>query len=114
MPVTKSDLVEQLSDRVQLPKGKAEFVVNTIFDAMEAALKEGERIEIRGFGSFEVREYKSYEGRNPRTGDPVYVKPKRLPFFKVGKELKDRVNAGPTPGAEPQTPRPDGSGSPYS
>ncbi|RMH40808.1 MAG: integration host factor subunit beta [Deltaproteobacteria bacterium] len=92
MPVTKSDLIEQLSDRLKLPKGKAEFVVNTIFDAMEGALRRGERIEIRGFGSFEVREYRAYEGRNPRTGEPVHVKPKRLPFFKVGKELKERVN----------------------
>ncbi len=92
MPVTKSDLIEQLSERLKLPKGKAEFVVNTIFESMEAALRQGERIEIRGFGSFEVREYKAYEGRNPRTGEPVHVKPKRLPFFKVGKELKERVN----------------------
>lgn len=92
MPVTKSDLIEQLSERLKLPKGKAEFVVNTIFESMEVALRQGERIEIRGFGSFEVREYKAYEGRNPRTGEPVHVKPKRLPFFKVGKELKERVN----------------------
>jgi len=104
MPVTKSDLIEQLSDRVKLPKGKAEFVVNTIFDSMEAALKEGARIEIRGFGSFEVREYKSYEGRNPRTGDPVHVKPKRLPFFKVGKELKERVNSGASSAAPAPAP----------
>lgn len=94
MPLTKSDLIDHLSDRLKLPKGKAEAVVNIIFDSMEAALRNNERIEIRGFGSFEVREYKSYEGRNPRTGDPVYVQPKRLPFFKVGKELKDRVNRG--------------------
>ena len=60
---------------------------------MEQALRRGERIEIRGFGSFEIREYKSYEGRNPRTGATVHVKPKRLPFFKVGKELKERINA---------------------
>jgi len=92
MPVTKSDLIEQLSERLKLPKGKAEFVVNTIFESMEQALRQGERIEIRGFGSFEVREYKAYEGRNPRTGEPVHVRPKRLPFFKVGKELKERVN----------------------
>jgi integration host factor subunit beta len=59
---------------------------------MEESLKRGERIEIRGFGSFEIRHYKAYEGRNPRTGDPVGVQPKRLPFFKVGKELKERVN----------------------
>ncbi len=61
---------------------------------MEAALKRGERIEIRGFGSFELRSYRPYEGRNPRTGVRVSVQPKRLPFFKVGKELKERVNEG--------------------
>ena len=61
---------------------------------MEASLRRGERIEIRGFGSFEIRNYRAYEGRNPRTGSAVSVKPKRLPFFKVGKELKERVNAG--------------------
>ena len=60
---------------------------------MEASLRRGERIEIRGFGSFEIRSYRAYEGRNPRTGTAVSVKPKRLPFFKVGKELKERVNA---------------------
>ena len=94
MPVTKSDLIEQLSESLKLPKGKAELVVNVMFDSMVAALQRGERIEIRGFGSFEVRSYKAYEGRNPRTGEPVHVKPKRLPFFKVGKELRERVNAG--------------------
>lgn len=91
--MTKSDLIEKLAAQLKLPKGKAETVVNAIFDAMEAALTKGERIEIRGLGSFEVRAYKAYEGRNPRTGDPVGVQPKRLPFFKVGKELKERVNA---------------------
>jgi len=90
--MTKSDLIEQLAERLKLPKGKAETIVNTIFESMETALARGERIEIRGLGSFEVRSYKAYEGRNPRTGDPVGVQPKRLPFFKVGKELKERVN----------------------
>ena len=66
--------------------------MNCIFESMEESLRLGKRIEIRGFGSFEIRDYKSYEGRNPRTGDPVEVQPKRLPFFKVGKELKERVN----------------------
>ena len=94
MPVTKSDLIEQLSESLKLPKGKAELVVNIMFDSMVAALQRGERIEIRGSGSFEVRSYKAYEGRNPRTGEAVHVKPKRLPFFKVGKELRERVNAG--------------------
>jgi integration host factor subunit beta len=90
--MTKSELIEAISERTKLPKGKAELIVNCIFDAMVEALKKGEGIEIRGFGSFTVREYKSYEGRNPRTGKPVHVQPKRLPFFKVGKELRERVN----------------------
>lgn len=90
--VTKSDLIETVAQKLHLPKGKAELIVNCVFDSMEDSLKKGERIEIRGFGSFEIRHYKAYEGRNPRTGDPVGVHPKRLPFFKVGKELKERVN----------------------
>jgi len=90
--MTKSELIEAVSERTKLPKGKAELIVNCIFDSMVEALKKGEGIEIRGFGSFTVREYKSYEGRNPRTGQPVHVQPKRLPFFKVGKELRERVN----------------------
>ena len=89
-----------------MAKGRAEAIVNAIFDSMEQALKRGERIEIRGLGSFEVRSYKAYDGRNPRTGSRVEVKPKRLPFFKVGKELKERVNEGATRdrGARPAAP----------
>jgi len=98
--VTKSELIERVADSSKLTKGRAELVVTTIFDAMVDALRRGDGIEIRGFGSFTVRQYKSYEGRNPRTGDAVHVAPKRLPFFKVGKELRARVNAGiPAPGA---------------
>jgi integration host factor subunit beta len=93
MSMTKSDLVEFLSEKLRLPKGRAEEIINCIFDTMEQSLRRGERIEIRGFGSFEIREYKAYEGRNPRTGQTVAVKPKKLPFFKVGKELKERINA---------------------
>ncbi len=92
--MTKSELIETVAGKLKLPKGKAELIVNCIFDSMEDALKKGERIEIRGFGSFEIRHYKAYEGRNPRTGEKVDVRPKRLPFFKVGKELKERVNDG--------------------
>jgi integration host factor subunit beta len=92
--MTKSDLIEKVAAQLNLPKGKAELIINCIFDSMEESLRLGNRIEIRGFGSFEIRRYKAYEGRNPRTGDPVGVNPKRLPFFKVGKELKERVNAG--------------------
>src|SRR3954467_8861477 len=92
--MTKSDLIDHLCEAEKMPKGRAELLVNVIFDSMEAALRQGERIEIRCFGSFEIRNYRAYEGRNPRTGSTVNVKPKRLPFFKVGKELKERVNEG--------------------
>jgi integration host factor subunit beta len=92
--MTKSDLIDVLCETQKLPKGRAELLVHVIFDALEAALKRGERIEIRGFGSFELRSYRGYDGRNPRTGSAVEVRPKRLPFFKVGKELKERVNEG--------------------
>jgi integration host factor subunit beta len=92
--MTKSDLIDVLCETQKLPKGRAELLVHVIFDALEAALKRGERIEIRGFGSFELRNYRGYDGRNPRTGSAVAVRPKRLPFFKVGKELKERVNEG--------------------
>jgi integration host factor subunit beta len=91
--MTKSDLIDLLCEAEKMPKGRAELLINAIFDCMESALRRGERIEIRGFGSFEIRSYRAYEGRNPRTGSAVSVKPKRLPFFKVGKELKERVNA---------------------
>jgi integration host factor subunit beta len=94
--MTKSDLIDVLCETQKLPKGRAELLVHVIFDALEAALKRGERIEIRGFGSFELRSYRGYDGRNPRTGSAVAVRPKRLPFFKVGKELKERVNEGRT------------------
>ena len=92
MTVTKSELIERISEKLKLPNGKAEQIVNCVFDSMVKALQEGEGIEIRGFGSFTVRQYKAYEGRNPRTGETVHVAPKRLPFFKVGKDLRERVN----------------------
>ena len=106
--MTKSELIERVADTSKLTKGRAELVVTTIFDAMVDALRRNEGIEIRGFGSFTVRQYKSYEGRNPRTGDAVHVAPKRLPFFKVGKELRARVNAGiAVTGASEATPSAD-------
>jgi integration host factor subunit beta len=91
--VTKSELIDALAERGNLTKARAELVVNCVFDAMTEALERGEGIEIRGFGSFTVRPYKPYSGRNPRTGEPVPVPAKRLPFFKVGKELKELVNS---------------------
>ena len=91
--MTKSDLIEHLSELKKLPKGQAELVVNMVFECLERALVRNERVEIRGLGSFETRRYGAYRGRNPRTGASVAVKPKRLPFFKVGKELKILINA---------------------
>lgn len=89
--MNKSELVEALAVKKGISFKKAEEVVNAIFETMTQALIRGDRIEIRGFGSFVVRDYKSYTGRNPKTGDLIEVKPKKLPFFKVGKELKERV-----------------------
>ncbi len=90
--MTKSDLIEKLTTKTNLTKKKVEGVVNCVFDTMFSALVRGDRIEIRGFGSWYVKEYKSYTGRNPKTGSSVTVPEKRLPFFKVGKELKKRID----------------------
>ena len=90
--MNKSDLIEALSIDTGLAKYKAEEVVNTIFDRMTKALAKDERVEIRGLGSFKIKKYKGYTGHNPKTGKTVKVKPKKLPFFKCGKELKDRVD----------------------
>jgi integration host factor subunit beta len=90
--MTKSDLINQLGRQKNHPAARAESIVDAIFDCIEATLCRGERIEIRGLGSFELRQYGAYAGRNPRTGDKVAVAPKRLPFFKVGKEMKERIN----------------------
>jgi integration host factor subunit beta len=90
--MTKSDLISLLATRNNLTEVQAARIVNLIFDGFKEALLKGDRIEIRGFGSFETREYKTYTGRNPKTGKEVEVKPKRLPYFKVGKELKGRMN----------------------
>jgi len=90
--MNKSELVEALANENGLTYKKAEEIVNLIFDSMAETLSDGGRIEIRGFGSFVVKDYKSYMGRNPKTGEVITVRPKRLPFFKVGKELRERVN----------------------
>lgn len=90
--MNKSELIETLAVNNGISYKRAEEVINTIFDAMTNAMLSGERIEIRGFGSFVIKEYKAYMGRNPKTGDSISVKPKKLPFFKVGKELKERVS----------------------
>ncbi len=90
--MNKSEIVEYISENRNIPKKKAEEAVNLIFDSMTEALVKDQRIEIRGFGSFVNRTYKSYQGRNPRTGVSIEVKPKKLPYFKVGKELKELVD----------------------
>jgi len=90
--MNKSQLIETLSRTENLPLKKAEEVVNTVFGDMERALIEGERVEIRGLGSFKVKKYDGYKGRNPKSGEIIEVSPKKLPFFKVGKELKERVD----------------------
>jgi integration host factor subunit beta len=103
--MNKSELVEKLAERAKITKKRAELVVNLVFDQMAQALKRGERIEIRGFGSFTSKAYEAYTGRNPRTGETIHVPAKRLPFFKVGKELKERVDY-------PQAARPNGAPAP--
>jgi integration host factor subunit beta len=90
--MTKSELIEQISLSKGLSKTVTEQAVNMVFDRLTEALVQNQRVEIRGFGSFEIRRYGSYKGRNPRTGSAVIVRPKRLPFFKPGKEMKDLVN----------------------
>ncbi|MBU0674830.1 MAG: integration host factor subunit beta [Proteobacteria bacterium] len=92
--MNKSELIEALAQEVNIPLREASPVTNTILETMINALAAGDSIEIRGFGSFVVKEYESYVGRNPKSGISIEVPPKRLPFFKVGKELKERVNDG--------------------
>jgi integration host factor subunit beta len=89
--MNKSELIEQLAVTKDISTKRAEEIVNLIFGSMTEALVNGDRIEIRGLGSFVVKDYGMYTGRNPKTGQPIRVNPKKLPFFKVGKELKERV-----------------------
>jgi integration host factor subunit beta len=90
--MTKSDLIERVAARVpHISRKDTELVVNTVFDSMTEALRDADRIEIRGFGSFQVKIREAREGRNPKTGDEVKIPAKRTPFFKVGKELKERI-----------------------
>ncbi len=98
--MNKSELIEKLAEKCSLGHMQAEDVVNLIFDQMRDALAQGRRIEIRGFGSFVVKSYESYWGRNPKTGERIKVSPKRLPAFKVGKELRERLNGGIDHGEE--------------
>jgi integration host factor subunit beta len=88
----KSDLIAQLSEKEQLSGKEAFDIVNWMFDGFTNALRKGERAEIRGFGSFTVRDYSPCLGKNPKTGPRVQVGSKKLPYFRMGKELKERVN----------------------
>ena len=107
--VTKADLVEEVVRVTELPRKESEAVVETIFESIIGALQGGDRIEIRGFGSFRTRQRRGRTGRNPKTGAKVDVPPKRIPFFKPSKELKDHVNGGapaaPSSGAMPAAPQ---------
>ena len=92
--MNKSELTEALSKELNLPLSTTTGIISTILDSMMNALSNGENIEIRGFGSFTIRHYEPYVARNPKSGEEIMVKPKKLPFFKVGKELREGVNAG--------------------
>jgi integration host factor subunit beta len=90
--MNKLDLTAALKNEVEITKSEAAAVVDLFFNEIANALAEGDRVEIRGLCSFYVKKYKAYAGRNPRTGEPARVKGKKLPFFKCGKELKERVD----------------------
>jgi integration host factor subunit beta len=91
-PMTKAELVEEVSRVSDLTKKHSELIVDTVFKSIIDALHRGEKIELRGFGSFRLRQREPRKGRNPKTGDKVDVPPKKVPYFKPGKELKDLIN----------------------
>ncbi|MEM7052371.1 MAG: integration host factor subunit beta [Acidobacteriota bacterium] len=90
--MTKAELVDEVARSTQLTKKHAEIIVNTVFDSIVHSLKEGEKIELRGFGSFRIRNRGPRMGRNPKTGEKVQVPAKRIPYFKPGKELRELLN----------------------
>ena len=92
--MTKSELIEAIASKRGLPQKYVEAVVNCIVESVVEAMKRDERVEIRGFGNFTMRHYDAYVGRNPKTGEKVHVPAKRMPFFKVGKDLRERVDEG--------------------
>ncbi len=100
--VNKSVLIERLAEKSGISVMQSEEVVNLIITKMRETMAEGGRIEIRGFGSFVVKEYQAYQGRNPKTGATIAVPPKKLPFFKVGKELKERIDKDDSASQNPQ------------
>ena len=91
--MTKADLVEELSKVANLPKKQSEAIVDAVFDSITEALAKGDKVELRGFGSFRIRRRRARRGRNPKTGTIVSVPAKRVPFFRVGKRLRELVNS---------------------
>ena len=91
--MTKQQLIDRVAQRGEISKSMARILVDLVFGGMTEELAKGGRVEIRGFGSFSIRQYKGYTGRNPRWGNNVEVKPKRLPYFRAGKELMERLNS---------------------
>ncbi len=98
--MTKAELVDEVARAVQLTKKQAESIVNIVFDSIVDSLRSGEKIELRGFGSFRLRSRKSRTGRNPKTGEKVEVPSKKIPYFKPGKELKELINRVPPESGE--------------
>lgn len=90
--MTKAELVEQVSHSTELTKKEAEIIVQTVLDSIADSLKAGEKVELRGFGSFRLRQRASRQGRNPKTGEPVFVPAKKVPYFKPGKDLRELIN----------------------
>jgi len=90
--MTKSELAEHVSTKINLTKKETEHIVSMIFESIIGALSHGDKVELRGFGSFRIRHRALREGRNPKTGEKVKVPPKKVPFFRAGKELKEMVN----------------------
>ncbi len=97
--MNKSELIEQLALKTGVSLHQSEEIVTLVINKMRETMAHGGRIEIRGFGSFVVKSYEAYQGRNPKTGEAISVPPKKLPFFKVGKELKERIDNIPGEGA---------------
>ncbi|MCH6566803.1 MAG: integration host factor subunit beta [Nitrospinae bacterium] len=90
--MTKAELVEKVAERIDLTKKQTEVIVNTVFQSITEALANGDKVELRGFGSFRVRHRHSREGRNPKTGATVFIPAKKVPFFKAGKELREMID----------------------
>ncbi|MBQ7584756.1 MAG: integration host factor subunit beta [Desulfovibrionaceae bacterium] len=91
--MNKTEFIRKLAIEVDIPLNEAKEILSIVVDALKNGLMEEDRIEIRGFGSFQIKNYKSYIGRNPKTEQQITVRPKRMPFFRAGKELKDLVNS---------------------